>query len=254
MTRRVFAISDVHVDYPVNQAWLRGLSVHEYQNDILILAGDISDAPSLLELCFQECAKRFHRVLFVPGNHDLWVRRFPCEGGSLQKFAEVQALAQEHGLLTTPWHEGELSIVPLLSWYDFSFGQPSQQLREAWMDFQACEWPQGWNESHINHHFLTSNEAHLSIRNSTVISFSHFMPRTDIFPKTMSNIRELILPVMGSLALERQIRQLQPTMHVYGHSHLNRHLRLDGITYINNAFAYPSEAHIAAKQLRKIYG
>ena len=116
------------------------------------------------------------------------------------------------------------------------------------MDFQACEWPQGWNESHINHHFLTSNEAHLSIRNSTVISFSHFMPRTDIFPKTMSNIRELILPVMGSLALERQIRQLQPTMHVYGHSHLNRHLRLDGITYINNAFAYPSEAHIAAKQ------
>lgn len=38
-------------------------------------------------------------------------------------------------------------------------------------------------------------------------------------------------------------------MHVYGHSHINRRARIDGVTYINNAFGYPGEGGISAKQL-----
>ncbi|MBI3229968.1 MAG: metallophosphoesterase [Burkholderiales bacterium] len=253
MKRRIFAISDLHLDYAVNQQWLEGLSLVDFQDDVLILAGDISDAPKLQDLCFREVARRFHRVLFVPGNHDIWIKRYPCEGGSLAKFALVQALAQQHGVLTTPWHEGCLSIVPLLSWYDFSFGEPSERLREAWMDFFACEWPAGWGETEISQHFLGRNAELLALKNETVISFSHFMPRLDILPQEMTRTRHLVLPVLGSTALDRQIQQLQSAIHVYGHSHLNRHIERDGRTYINNAFAYPAESHIAAKQLRCIF-
>ncbi len=253
MKRRVFAISDVHLDYAVNQQWLHGLSLQEFQHDVLILAGDISDAPKLQEMCFRELARRFYRVLFVPGNHDLWVKRFPCEGGSLKKFEVVQALAHSYGLLTKPWTEGELTIVPLLSWYDYSFGQPNSQLQQAWMDFHACEWPTGWQEREITQHFLQANHAHLQTKNTTLISFSHFMPRIDIMPAQVPELRRFIYPVLGSSALEVQVRQLQPQIHVYGHSHLNRHIKLDGTVYINNAFAYPSESHIAAKELRCIF-
>jgi len=50
-----------------------------------------------------------------------------------------------------------------------------------------------------------------------------------------------------------QVRQLSPTIHVYGHSHVNQAIDLDDIHYVNNAFAYPSESHIARKQLKCIF-
>ena len=72
---RIYALSDIHVDHPENAAWLENLSRDDYQEDILILAGDITDVPSLLEQSFEKFLNRFARVLYVPGNHDLWVHR-----------------------------------------------------------------------------------------------------------------------------------------------------------------------------------
>lgn len=253
ISRRVFAISDLHLDYAVNAQWLHDLSLSDYQHDILILAGDISDSPRLLDMCFQELVRRFHRVLFVPGNHDIWVLRFDKECNSLEKWQRTRQMAGQHGVLLEPWSEGGLTIVPLLSWYDFSFGQPDEQLQQVWMDFHACKWPDGFDQQRITEYFLAHNEAHLDLRNQTVISFSHFMPRIDIMPEQVPKLRRFIYPVLGSSALEKQIRRLQPQIHVYGHSHLNRHLQIDKITYINNAFAYPSETRIAAKKLVCIY-
>ena len=39
---RVFALSDIHVDYLENLNWILQLSADEYQQDILVLAGDVS--------------------------------------------------------------------------------------------------------------------------------------------------------------------------------------------------------------------
>jgi len=72
---RVFAVSDIHVDYSANAKWIANLSVAEYQDDVLILAGDVSDIRRLLDWCLTTLAKRFKKVLFVPGNHELWVTR-----------------------------------------------------------------------------------------------------------------------------------------------------------------------------------
>jgi hypothetical protein len=35
---------------------------------------------------------------------------------------------------------------------------------------------------------------------------------------------------------------------MYGHSHVNRDWTIDGVRYVNNAFAYPQEQHLLAKQ------
>lgn len=42
------AISDVHVDYKENMDWLRAIPEHKHQQDVLIVAGDLTDQQSLL--------------------------------------------------------------------------------------------------------------------------------------------------------------------------------------------------------------
>lgn len=244
---RVFALSDIHVDYPENKQWLLGLSCLDYQGDILILAGDVTDNLLLLEHCFRELSAKFQKVLFVPGNHDLWVMRNK-NLTSFEKFQKIVELAGHYDISMQAYHTESLVIVPLFSWYDFSFGQPSTKLMQTWMDFHACNWPDYNLMSDVTHYFLNKN-AILEITHSTLISFSHFLPRIDLMPAYIPPFWRYLYPVMGTELLEEQIRELNPQIHVYGHSHVNRWVKFGGIQYVNNAFGYPSEKGIAKKLL-----
>lgn len=252
---RVFALSDIHIDYSGNQDWIASLSRIDYQDDVLILAGDITDFLPKLEWCFQTLAACFRQVLFVPGNHDLWVMRDKAAPDSLQKFALIRQIAADTGVAMQTWSHGSLTIVPLLGWYDYSFGLPGTLLQEAWMDFRACIWPDGHDAAAITRHFLALNRPHLPFTAAavqaarTVISFSHFLPRIDVMPHYIPPDKRMVYPVLGSSLIDAQIRSIKPQMHVYGHSHVNRRIMIDGIEYINNAFGYPNETRITAKQL-----
>lgn len=250
---RVFAISDVHVDHEVNSKWVDSLSTSDFQQDVLILAGDISDSVRRLEHCFTRFARRFAKVLFVPGNHELWVVRDSPLMTSLQKHALVCNLAEQCGISMSPLHIGKLSILPMMSWYDFSFGVPSTHLTNVWMDFRACRWPLGFDENQATSHFLKMNAALSRKGDEFIISFSHFLPRIDVMPTRIPDSTRALYPVFGSARLGEQVRALKSNVHVYGHSHLNRRTVLDGTLYVNNAFAYPQETHISAKALACIY-
>src|SRR6187549_2349136 len=100
---RVFAVSDVHIDYDVNARWVAGLSAVDYQHDVLILAGDVTDTLSLLDWCLGMLARKFKKVLFVPGNHDLWVIRESNRKNSLQKFEDVRAVVESSGASMQPF-------------------------------------------------------------------------------------------------------------------------------------------------------
>ena len=250
---KVFAVSDVHVDYAENLAWILGLGYKEYANDILILAGDVTEKMSLLEQVLVSLAVSFKVVLFVPGNHELWVQEndFDC---SLDKFEAIAELCKSCGVHSDVFELLGISFVPLFSWYDFSFGEPDRDLRRAWRDFRACSWPEHLPGSQdVTEYFLKLNIPKLNIINKTVISFSHFLPRIDVMPAGIPVERRNVYPVLGSEALGIQVKQLSPTIHVYGHSHVNQDIELDGIRYLNNAFAYPCESQIARKQLKCIY-
>ena len=249
---RVFAVSDIHIDYEANADWVANLSVSEYQDDVLILAGDVTDTLRKLDWCLNELARRFRKVLFVPGNHDLWVIRDQPHKNSLQKFDEVAAVVRSNGASMETFREGDLSIIPLLTWYDYSFGEPSAELRSIWMDYRACRWPGGFTEKDVTAHFTALNDD-TTPPAGKVITYSHFMPRLDLMPAFVPGSGRLLYPVLGSKALDRQLRALRSSLHVYGHSHVNRHKTIDGVTYINNAFGYPSETFIASKRLLCIH-
>lgn len=228
------------------------LSQHEYTEDILILAGDVTDIISLQKDAFAKLTKCFFKVLFVPGNHDLWIIRDQLSD-SFKKLELVLENASEYGIIWEPTIIAGIYFVPLFAWYDFSFGQPNDLLSKAWNDFTACNWGEELDELSLCRHFLNRNSVERPVEKSQIISFSHFMPRLDLMPSQIPARKKMLFPVLGSWEIDKQIRQLGSKLHVYGHSHLNRHKTLDGVTYINNAYGYPHEAHITRKELFCIY-
>lgn len=92
---RVFLVSDVHTDYAANAAWAARLHTRHQRNgqgyvcerrfcsagctchnsiNVLLLPGDVSDDPTILATTLRHCLAAFDHVVFVPGNHCLWVR------------------------------------------------------------------------------------------------------------------------------------------------------------------------------------
>jgi predicted phosphodiesterase len=250
---RIFALSDIHVDYDVNSRWVENLSAADYREDVLILAGDVSDTRRRLAWTLETLARRFRTVLFVPGNHELWVTRESNDWNSLQKFEEVCALAESSGALVQPFRAPGVSIIPLFSWYDYSFGLPSQELRSVWMDYKACRWPRGYTEREVAAHFAELNEKQVGRADGMVFTYSHFVPRIDVMPAYIPAEARLVYPVLGMTRLDEQLRRLNSRIHVYGHSHVRRHVTIDGVSYINNAFGYPCETWITPKGLKCIH-
>lgn len=249
MGTRVFALSDIHVDYDVNAHWVGNLSNLDYRDDILILAGDVTHRLRELESCLSAFATRFAKVLFVPGNHELWMLGEAPDRTSLQKFADVVAVAEQSGASMQPHWHGNVLIAPLLGWYDYSFGEPGDDLYAMWMDYHACRWPAGLQPDDVAVHFTRLNRQISARGAARIITFSHFLPRIDLIPSQVTGRHRLLDPVLGSARLEQQLRQLGSSIHVYGHSHINRRIRIDGVTYINNAFGYPGEERITARRL-----
>ena len=105
---RIFAVSDIHIDYDGNARWLSNLSASEYTDDVLILAGDVSDDPRLLEQCFKTLSDRFRQVLYVPGNHDLWVLRWDRTKTSFDKYRLIDEMTRGFGVLMKPYTHGTM--------------------------------------------------------------------------------------------------------------------------------------------------
>ena len=250
---KVFAVSDLHADYRENLDWIDSLARDRYREDVLLLAGDVTDELRLLGSTLRALKSRFAEILFVPGNHELWIDGgdFSC---SLEKFDGVMSLCSHEGIRTGVYTQGCVSIVPLLGWYDFSFGQSDAFLQRAWRNFWACRWSAEFDlEAKICDFFLRQNDRYLSTDDAHVISFSHFLPRFEVMPTAIPENRRKVYPVLGSARLDHQIRKLQSAIHVYRHSHINQAIEIDGIRYLNNAFASPKEARIAREKLICIF-
>ena len=74
-----------------------------------------------------------------------------------------------------------------------------------------------------------------------VVSLSHFLPRQELLPEKRALIAPLLHRVSGSVPLERQLRQLMPDAHVFGHSHLSMDSTIEGIRYLQWPLGSPRE-------------
>ena len=72
-TATLWAISDLHVGFEANRQAVEALPA--YPGDWLILGGDTGDTAAQLQLVLDVVTARFAKVIWVPGNHDLWTPR-----------------------------------------------------------------------------------------------------------------------------------------------------------------------------------
>ena len=74
MAPRLLATSDLHVNRTENEAVVEDLHPTD-PGDWLIVAGDVGDRIEHLRWTMSILAERFARVIWVPGNHELWTPR-----------------------------------------------------------------------------------------------------------------------------------------------------------------------------------
>jgi hypothetical protein len=262
---RVFALSDIHVDYSENMAWIRGLSARDYARDVLLLAGDACHVIGKLAAALSCLRERFGQVFFLPGNHELWLLDSDCSD-SLQKFHRIIDLCRALDVKTEPgrFDDGYAGvwIVPLFSWYDkpeevqgSSLFLPKanphgDEMLDAWADEHFVQWP---GEGRASTYFLEFNLPRLKqTYDAPVISFSHFLPRADLLfpPRFDGTPQPAFWPfgkgfnfsrVAGTWALDKQIRILGSRVHAYGHQHRNRSVLIDGVVYVSHCLGYPYE-------------
>ncbi len=72
----VYVISDLHTDHAANLRWVEQLQAPPPRRgrlNVLLLAGDVSHDLRLLRRTLELLVERYDRVVFVIGNHDVWV-------------------------------------------------------------------------------------------------------------------------------------------------------------------------------------
>jgi 3',5'-cyclic AMP phosphodiesterase CpdA len=128
---RLFAVSDLHLGYQANRAIVDGIKP-ESPGDWLLIAGDVSERVSDLEWLLRLLTSRFARVVWVPGNHDLWTHTSdPVALRGEERYLHLVDVCRRAGALTPedPYEifagpAGPALIAPLFLLYDYTFLTP----------------------------------------------------------------------------------------------------------------------------------
>ncbi|MFN8641211.1 MAG: metallophosphoesterase [Candidatus Binatia bacterium] len=124
---KLYAISDLHLGSAVNRQAFASLTDH--RDDWLILAGDVGETLEHLELAVRLAVRRFAKVLWVPGNHELWTLSAARDAArGHEKYLQLVHLCRSYGVLTPedpfatwPGAPEPHAIALLFLLYDYSF-------------------------------------------------------------------------------------------------------------------------------------
>lgn len=124
---KLHALSDLHLGYAENRAALAATPSHP--GDWLALVGDLGESLDHLRFAFETLGPRFDRLIWVPGNHELWtLPNNPDQTRGETRYRKLVTFCRDFGVLTPedPFEvveiEGEqVCIAPLFLLYDYSF-------------------------------------------------------------------------------------------------------------------------------------
>ena len=258
--RRVWAVSDIHVDYDQNMDWLHKMAREmpaDCRLDAIIVAGDVSHDLRIMRKALSILKETFNSVYFVPGNHELWMKKDAEANGdasdSFEKLEKIEQLCEELDVLTRPAPFHGVWIAPLQSWHHQDWDTepdipniPAVETRSS--DYALCNFPKSEMGSlALAKRFDDLNDAHGFdwglLEGETVISFSHMLPRQDLLPEKRFLFFPNLSKMVGSAPLQQRLERLRPQhhLHVFGHSHFSWDATLDGVRYVQPPLCYPTE-------------
>ena len=254
---KLWALSDLHLHFPENRRSLAELPARP--DDWLILAGDVGEKLDELAFALDTLQPRFARLIWVPGNHELWT--MPDEGPlaprGVARYERWVSFCQARGVLTPedpyPTWEGEggpLVLAPMFLLYDYTFRPddvaPEQAVAWAAEAGIACTdeavlhpdpYPSraAWCEARV-----ASTEARLSALppGTETVLINHFALRQDtvFIPKVPR-----FLPWCGTRRTEDWHLRFRARVVVTGHLHMRMTQWRDGVRFEEVSLGYPRQ-------------
>ncbi|HEX9941054.1 MAG TPA: metallophosphoesterase [Thermoanaerobaculia bacterium] len=251
---KLYALGDLHLRYEVTRKALRELRPHPY--DWLILAGDVGETEEHLRFALAVLSERFARLLWVPGNHDLWtIPTRPDDLRGEEKYERLVEICREYGALTpedpyVTWPgEGERSVLaPLFLLYDYTF-RPDEVPVEKAVEWAAEENILCSDEVLLHPDPYVSRAAwcHARVRATAprlaeaaargpVVIVNHFPLRQDL--AVLPRIPRFSIWCGTRLTEDWHLRY-RATAVIYGHLHIRATHWRDGVRFEEVSLGYP---------------
>jgi Icc-related predicted phosphoesterase len=247
---RLGFVSDLHVDYRLEVAGEVARRAAELELDVLVVAGDVCPRLGRLQSALKLIVEQVDRVLFVPGNHDLWcvpgdtTGRRSAAYDSRQRYLDVLPEKVENTgavyLGIKPHVEGGVGFVGVTGWYDYSLRSvllegkvPLEAYRQKrfggieWMDGKYVRWPDESGsplpDSELSVWMAENLEGQLSAVESEterVVVVTHTLTHRDMLAPTGDLSHDFVMAFLGSDQLGRIIGDHGSVLRVIsGHVH-----------------------------------
>lgn len=252
----LWATSDLHVGFEENRHAVEHLNVRP--DDWLIIAGDTGESPAHLDFVLGMVSRRFAKIIWTPGNHDLWTpqtltdeRRGEAHYQRLVKLCRsYRVLTPEDPYVVWPGAGPRTAIVPTFVLYDYSF-RPDHVAAENAVAWAGKTGVRCADEDLLSPHPFPSRadwcaariaetEARLMAipEDTRLIVVNHWPLRRD----------HAVLPRVprfsiwcGTRATEAWHQRFAVDTVVYGHLHLRSTRELDGVLFEEVSLGYPRE-------------
>ncbi|MFB0632551.1 metallophosphoesterase [Streptomyces sp. AB3(2024)] len=134
---RLLAVSDLHIGMADNRPITESLHP-AHPDDWLIVAGDVGELTEDIEWALRLLSGRFAKVVWAPGNHELWTpREDTVQARGEKRYAHLVDLCRALGVVTPedPWPVwrgpgGPVAVAPLFLLYDYTFRVAGTRTKE----------------------------------------------------------------------------------------------------------------------------
>ncbi|MBX3226409.1 MAG: metallophosphoesterase [Labilithrix sp.] len=262
---RLLAVSDLHVRQPQNRRFVEEMAPS--RGDWLILGGDLGESEADLKFVFEALAPRFARLVWVPGNHELWSLD-PAEPRGEERYERLVALARRYDVLTpeddyAPWPEDpRLVVAPLFLLYDYSFRPDDVADPIAWAAEEGIKCA---DEIYLRPDPYPSRAAWCAARcDRTEARLAALSPDTSTvlvnhFPLRQAHAHLPLVPRFsiwcGTRRTEDWHRRFRARAVVFGHLHIRQERVVDGVTFHEVSLGYRrqwNEEH-PARYVRQVW-
>jgi len=127
-TPKLLATSDLHVTYQENRDFVAAIQAPS-PDDWLIVAGDVGEKFHDIEWALDLLRRRFAKVIWSPGNHELWTTKDDAvQARGEVRYKQIVEMCRSIDVVTPedpyPVFEGSgdpLVVAPLFTLYDYTF-------------------------------------------------------------------------------------------------------------------------------------
>lgn len=248
-------ISDLHIDmnqnYPVMDVLVQ--TADEKGLDVLAIAGDISESAEITLREVKELAGRLDtlcgcRLLYIPGNHDMWNKHCPGRDADeiYQAYCEDPLCLCGKSMTLKTGSGRRVFLIGDIGWYDYSLASKRFSAEEldrmtlngrTWQDKLFNNWTRdnGGRENFFRQRLLKqAGQCRSRMQEEDkLIVLTHMLPVRDFcVPEEQLPGWGYFNAFLGSAGLGDAILEMHADAAVCGHVHYRSSVRKGGILWI----------------------